>query len=324
MSNYKSPNTNQQFTTIYNFSKENNETNENNTNIFNRLVSLTMKRFNKNLHERVCNILSKNNTDDVIYNDLYKLYNSNANKIPRFVKRPNKNNETVAVIMFHLKHFLKYEFEKKSIENYLDVGSGNGRFCKIFGKELNLNNDNIHGIDIPSFSEQGDWNRNNFANDIVFTTININDKYPYPDNKFDIITMKMVLHHIENIELTFTEISRVLRNDGYLIIIEHDVSTYLDYILCEIEHLYYIKVYNKKINYKENNNLSDDINNIDNSSNNIDDIDKLGYIKFRNLDENIKICNQFGFNELQSDFFYENSTNISPTRNYWTILQLTK
>ena len=61
MSNYKSPNTNQQFTTIYNFSKENNETNENNTNIFNRLVSLTMKRFNKNLHERVCNILSKNN-----------------------------------------------------------------------------------------------------------------------------------------------------------------------------------------------------------------------------------------------------------------------
>ena len=51
-----------------------------------------------------------------------------------------------------------------------------------------MENHNIHGIDIPSFSEQGDWNRNEIMNDIVFTTIHNNDKYPYLDNKFDIIT----------------------------------------------------------------------------------------------------------------------------------------
>lgn len=315
---YISPYSNLQIFTLCNLSKKNN------SDILSRLISLTMKRFNNRLYERVCNIITKNMKDTDIYNELYFLYNSSSNKIPKFIKRPNKNITIINTLLLYLKHYMKFDFEKKSLLNYLDVGSGNGRFCKMFGKGLNLENNNIHGIDIPSFSEQGDWNRNELMNDMVFKTINKNDRYPYLDNTFDIITMKMVFHHIEDIDLTLSEIARVLRDDGYLILIEHDVCNHLDYILCEIEHLYYIKVFNKNKNRGVINNDTD--------------IDNLGYMKFRNIKETNEIFSKFGFSELQSDFFYEsnesNGTNesnkyhenciISPSRNYWTIYQLNK
>jgi ubiquinone/menaquinone biosynthesis C-methylase UbiE len=307
---YISPYSNLQIFTLCNLSKKNK------LDILSRLISLTMKRFNSRLYEKVYNILNQNTNDINIYNELYILYNSSSNKIPKFIKRPNKNIAIINTLLLYIKHFIQFDFEKKSLINYLDVGAGNGRFCKMFGKGLKLENNNIHGIDIPSFSEQGDWNRNETMNDIVFTTINKNDKYPYFDNKFDIITMKMVFHHIENIDLTLSEIARVLRNDGYLILIEHDAHNYLDYILCEIEHLYYIKVFNKN----KNGTNKDDMNK---------DIDSLGYMKFRNIKETNEIVSNYGFNELQSVFVYEINENtgeniISPTRNYWTIYQLNK
>jgi ubiquinone/menaquinone biosynthesis C-methylase UbiE len=342
MVEYKSPYSNTQFNilnnnnnnnnindiTAINDTDDNNNINDKDINIIARLISLTMKRFNTRLYEKVCNILKQNTTDDIIYNELCILYNSYNNRIHKSIKRPNKNAMIISILILRLKHFMKFEFEKKPIINYLDVGAGNGRFCKMLGKELQLENQNIHGIDIPSFSEQGDWNRNQnqIMNDIVFITINKNDKYPYPDNKFNIITMKMVLHHIENIELTLSEISRVLCNNGYLIIIEHDVNNSLDYMLCEIEHLYYIKVFNK--DNKDNKDKKDkkDIKE-DNFINGIEgdmkDIDNLGYIKFRSLKETNNILSKFGFDDLDSDFFYENNV-ISPTRNYWTIYQLNK
>jgi SAM-dependent methyltransferase len=297
---YKSPSSNIQFKTI---SK---------TEILPRLMSLTMKRFNQRLYEKVLYILNKNTSDDIIYNDLCVVYNSYYNKPSKGIKRPNKNLEIIQILITSLKHFMKFDFEKPVVINYLDVGAGNGRFCKMFGHELNLDTNNIHGIDIPNFSEQGDWNRNDIMNDITFKTINKDDKYPYPDNKFNIITMKMVFHHVENIDLTLNEIKRVLCNEGYLIIIDHDVCNYLDYILCEIEHFYYIKVFDKK-RYKRPI-QEDDIQG---------DIDNLGYIKFRNIKETTDIFSTFGFNELKTDHFYENN-ELLPTRNYWTIFQLNK
>ena len=335
MVEYKSPYSNTQFTILNNNnninditaindtndSNDSNDSNDKEINIISRLISLTMKRFTTRLYDKVCNILKKNTTDDIIYNELCILYNSYHNRIHKSIKRPNKNAMIISILILRLKHFMKFEFEKTPIINYLDVGAGNGRFCKMLGKELQLENQNIHGIDIPSFSEQGDWNRNQnqIMNDIVFITIDKNDKYPYPDNKFNIITMKMVLHHIENIELTLSEISRVLCNNGYLIIIEHDVNNSLDYMLCEIEHLYYIKVFNK--DKKEDTQKEDTL--MNQIEGDINDIDNLGYIKFRSLKETTNILSKFGFGELESDFFYENNV-VSPTRNYWTIYQLNK
>ncbi len=324
---YKSPYSNLQFSTICKLSKKNN------IDTLSRLMTLIMKRFNNELHDNVYSILTKNTTDDIIYKELYILYNSYNNKIHKYTKRPNKNCDIVKILVCYLRYFMKFDLVKKSVLNYLDVGAGNGKFCKMFGKELKIENKNIYGIDLPSFSEQGDWNRHEITNDIEFKTINKNDKYPFEDNKFDIITMKMVFHHIENIELSLSEISRVLCNDGYLIIIEHDVQNYLDYILCEIEHFFYIKVFNKNYTYRKIYKKHNYVQNIKETKENIQetmkkDISELGYVKFRNLEETNQIFSQFGFNELQTDFLYENNiierNNISPTRNYWTIYQLNK
>ncbi len=325
MCEYKSPFSNIQFNTLFK-NKYINDTVTPDNDIIARLLALTMKRFNNKLYEKVRSILQKNITDTEIYNELSILYNSISNKIPKCIKRPNKNAIIINTLVSRLKYFMKFDFETNPILNYLDVGAGNGRFCKMFGKELKLDNNNIHGIDIPSFSEQGDWNRNEITNDIVFKTINKDDVYPYSDNKFNIVTMKMVLHHIENIDLTLNEIARVLYNNGYLIIIEHDVRDYLDQILCEIEHLYYIKVFNKNTTntkYRDNTNINDEYNDEYNDEDNDEDIKSLGYLQFRNLEETNKIFSKFGFIELESDFFYENN-QISPTRNYWTIFQLNK
>ena len=53
----------------------------------------------------------------------------------------------------------------------------------------------------------------------------------------------MVLHHIPDLKFVLQELKRILKKDGILLIREHDLFTYGDYMLADIEHFKFDFIY---------------------------------------------------------------------------------
>jgi len=120
-----------------------------------------------------------------------------------------------------LKPALEY-FPKEKHIKVLEVGGGNGyQALKI--SEMGYS---IESIDLsprkPQYYE---------VKKIDVT------KLPYSDNFFDIILTSLVLQHIEQIDIAFTEMNRVLKNDGIMI---HIVPTPWWSIFTNFWHYCYI------------------------------------------------------------------------------------
>jgi ubiquinone/menaquinone biosynthesis C-methylase UbiE len=212
-----------------------------------RLIELILKRFNPKMLTTILKILLSRQNDSIIYKKLKNLYNSNQNKSFSVSSTTcNKNKIFAQRLVGVLKKIKKNQnlIKDKFFKNYLDVGTGNGSFAITFGTELNLDKEHIFGCDFPIFSEQGDWNRKSLIDKFIFKELEKNKPYPFEDDSIDIITMKMVLHHVDNMDFTFKEINRILKKNGILIIIDHAAFTYVDYMLADIEHGLYINVYN--------------------------------------------------------------------------------
>jgi ubiquinone/menaquinone biosynthesis C-methylase UbiE len=212
-----------------------------------RIIELILKRFNPKLLPDIIKILLMKENDSIIYKKLKKLYNSKENKVNLLSSASCSKNKILSQYLIGvLKRVKEHKntIDKKIITNYLDIGTGNGSFAVTFGNELKLDKDHIFGCDFNNFSEQGDWGRNKLRNKFVFKELEKNKPYPFEDNSIDIITMKMVLHHIDNLDFTINEINRILTKKGILIIIDHTAFTYVDYMLADIEHGLYINVYN--------------------------------------------------------------------------------
>lgn len=94
-------------------------------------------------------------------------------------------------------------------KDVLDIGCGTGRY----GKRLNELGLHVVGIDKSSSQlEQADKIIETVQGDAV--------NLPFDDESFDICTMILMLHHLSDKEriMAFSEVNRVLRNDGVLII----------------------------------------------------------------------------------------------------------
>jgi len=279
---YKNYESNQQIKTIVNLSLKYD------TTIFSRLIDLILKRFNPIFLTKIIKLLLSKQNDYQTYKELRKLYKNKNNKIKLITPIScNKNKILAQTIIWKLKYIKNVEITK-----YLDIGTGNGAFAIIFGNELNLDRKNIYGSDFEYFSERGDWNRTTFTDYFNFVPIIKNEKYPFEDDTFNIITMKMVLHHVDNLDFTLKEIKRILKNNGLLIIIEHSAFTYVDYMLNDIEHGLYINVYNSNSleEYSYNN------------DNRIKDVDTFRYYDFNEIGN---IMRTYKFNYTVGDIFSE-------------------
>ena len=147
-------------------------------------------------------------------------------------------------ILYNVITDYKKIIKKSDNIKYLDIGCGDFKKTLKIKKFLNLEKENVHGTDLKTW---GPYKENKIKLDFKFKfEFIINNKLKYDDNTFDLITCIYTLHHVEKLELFLKEINRVLKKNGHLILIEHDVVSDYDRIIIELEHLLYITISEKK------------------------------------------------------------------------------
>lgn len=224
-------------------------------------VKILFGRFTGNKLKQIIHQIKSdpNLTDDQIIELIFKL---NKNNLDRH-KIENNNNQTkeldyytkknkpytndwkymIESIIFKLDKLDKLNNSNNSNNSnnlgllktkYLDIGCGNGSKTKIFGNKLNINQSNLHGCDIMT------WGPYKSNKDFGFNFSLIqNGKLPYADNSFDIITAILTLHHVSELNDFIMEIKRVLKIEGKLILIEHNVYNDTEAMIIDVQHLFF-------------------------------------------------------------------------------------
>ena len=137
-----------------------------------------------------------------------------------------------------------------NFENYLDIGCGDCIKSKLIGNMLGISDKNIYGADIEQWSPYSLEKRKKLPINIVL--LKENKKLPFEDNKFSLVSLFMVLHHVKNLELMMKELYRITKDDGFVIIREHDCMTNMDAMLIDIEHGIYDVAYDKDYGFFKN------------------------------------------------------------------------
>lgn len=129
----------------------------------------------------------------------------------------------------------------------LDIGIGSGTKTKEIQDIIGCN---IYGADLEQW---GPYSLN--TRDFSFPVKAIKKKpyhIPYPDKSFDCITLILVLHHSEDIIEMISECKRLLKDDGFIAIIEHDVWTDELHMLLDLQHKLFAYMKNEKMRYYAN------------------------------------------------------------------------
>lgn len=204
--------------------------NNNNLTDLERLISLISdKKYTNDIKNILSFLLVKNKPDIYFYEKI------------RSIKPKNKEKGLSIGRFIYLKLLpIIYQFGK--INNYLDIGCGDGFRTKQIGKLLKA--DRIVGVDIPQWFK---YNHKNMKN-MEFVEIQENKPIELP-NKFDLITCIHTLHHWKNIDIRIKDIVKLLNRDGIFVLVEHDAITANDHVLIDIEHGIYEVAMNENLNF---------------------------------------------------------------------------
>ena len=204
--------------------------------LFHFISKSLLKSLNKKYLDKIDNY-----NDEEIFDFLLMKFNNNHRNYKKSICP--KWDYILDNIVLQYKH-LTNKYKDNKIK-YLDIGCGDLKKTLKMKKFLNLSKENVYGTDIKSW---GPYKNNKYNLNIQFEYI-LSNKLQYENNSFDLITCIYTLHHIEKLEDFIKEINRVLKKDGYLILIEHDVNTDYDRIIVTIEHILYTCLYEKRQNY---------------------------------------------------------------------------
>lgn len=107
-------------------------------------------------------------------------------------------------------------------ESILDVGCGDGsmlfRYFKQVPKEF-------HGVEgAPDLKVKAE------ARGLKVTSFDLNSRWPYEDNKFDVVFSNQVIEHVHNCRLFATEALRVLKPGGTAIIATENLCSLLNWL----------------------------------------------------------------------------------------------
>lgn len=171
---------------------------------------------------------SRNNTPDyMIFKELRKLKVGGCSDREARAKSKIKN----------ISELLKYDFVSiKKNKKYVDIGGGDGSISHAVGKALDLDKKSIISADVSkifSVNEKRD------IEDITYITLEKDSLLPFKSNEMFMVSAFMVLHHLPDINVSLSEIKRILTEGGFALIREHDCRNINDKMLMDLEHRIY-------------------------------------------------------------------------------------
>jgi ubiquinone/menaquinone biosynthesis C-methylase UbiE len=116
--------------------------------------------------------------------------------------------------------------------NYLDFGGGDGEITLAVSNRLNINNKSTYCVDIEEWFDK-DRSKNNMINHVL---VSGDGSLPFSDSYFSFVSAFQSLHHVEELQLTLKELSRIVKKGGYLLIREHDCVNNVAKMLIDVEH----------------------------------------------------------------------------------------
>lgn len=188
-------------------------------------------------------------SDNEIYNEIrFILINSGV--FPN-LKDPQRGQIRINSIKKYIDNLSDY-----NIKTYLDIGCFDGEITKAIGESFKLNKEHIFGIDIKDYD--CDKTKFNFS-------LYDGKKIPFDNNKFDLVTILMVLHHVplDLIDVLLLEIHRIMKPGGLLILREHnsDTNNYLNKYLLDTLHDFHDVVLNPNLDNRWTDNFIPENNN---------------------------------------------------------------
>lgn len=112
---------------------------------------------------------------------------------------------------------LKNFFAGKPIYKVLDIGTGAGDFIKLISPSF-AEGTKITGIDMSEEALSGARLENSSAH-VNFIRME-GEKMDFPDQSFDVVCLSNAMHHLASTEKTFSEMKRVVKDNGWLVIAE--------------------------------------------------------------------------------------------------------
>lgn len=210
------------------------------------LIKIFQVPFGEQAEILLDNLVEEKKYDDkkiyALLHELYRQKNIKYEPEPEAKKRAKKTTENV-------RYFLGNYQLKIPIGHYLDIGCEDCYLPISLGKLLDAKDvsciniedwESDYALDKTALKKQCDFK--------FYDGVNI----PYPDNSISFVSILMVLHHATRLRALLKNISRVLVNDGYLLVKEHDSPEPLFDKLIDVQHYIYDAIYFGKYieNYK--------------------------------------------------------------------------
>lgn len=111
----------------------------------------------------------------------------------------------------------------------LDVGCGDGQKTSLFKEKISCNE--IIGADAVPERLKAAKKRG-----VKVKLLNLEKKWPFPKNHFDVIISNQVIEHIVDLDLFISEIYRVLKPSGYVVISTENLSSWHNILALILGH----------------------------------------------------------------------------------------
>jgi ubiquinone/menaquinone biosynthesis C-methylase UbiE len=221
-----------------------------------KLQTMLLKFFNKQFSEIIYRHIEHNPkiTDDeiieYIINKRHKYKNNTKTPIKLGLQICNEWTYIIQLISLKYKQLIENlngKYDSSKIK-YVDIGMGRGNKTYKIANELGLVDKNVSGADIKIW---GPYNQENIKHKVNFIEIE-DGKINAKDNSFDFASCILMLHHVKDLDNFILEIKRILKPDGILLIIEHNIYDDYDHLMLDVLHFLYEILVDKNKEYREN------------------------------------------------------------------------
>jgi ubiquinone/menaquinone biosynthesis C-methylase UbiE len=168
--------------------------------------------------------------------DLYKLLRSNINSAKVFSIKGEKIRANIRAnrILSVVKQLKRKGIITSRLKSHLDIGTGKGFIALAIKRKLNID---THAIDISDNRHQQTKHK--------LKKFKVYDGVSIPYSGFDLITLMMVLHHVEKLKPFLKMLYKSLNDNGIIIVREHNAKDRLTKDLIDIQHGLFNYVYSK-------------------------------------------------------------------------------